>query len=341
MESRRRSTRASRSLVEEAEAAHAGMQDADGFDDEEQRRVLLECAALLMKGRDSAEQFRIQTAEARKAAQALKAQILEKMGEDTCLRLSANNYVRKVQSSSVGVITAEVVTEAFQALTMEEIRAAIDQLRVKERRKRVADRQEVTPFDALVAALYDKIRSMKKSDKVVLKMTGTLERGVKEEDIKDCPAEISKLVDEMDAVKEQITQIGKKRKREEEQAKERLKSLEEEAQQILLDRRAPEEDVETTTRGNFKLRCKQVSRTPPPKLTELKNTLLPAALEVFREQLSADAGLEEFFADETRVARASKSITDVLRDRKPVVSTKLSLDKVASRMMDVNQPSGQ
>ena len=346
MESRgaKRSRRSKRSIVEEAEAAHAesvASGSAMSANEQEQRRVLIECATLLMQGRDRQAEFRQQTAAAREQAQGFRQSIEEHMRKEgvTCLRLSLAEapYVRLFQSTSTARINVDSIVEAFENLTSEEVVSAVDELLRKEKRKRVADRKEIGMFDGLVHALFVKVRGMKSTGKISVKLGSTIEKGLKEEDVKSGSEEIEQLCSALLEVQQQLKTIGAKRKRDEEEANEKLKMLEEEAQHILLDRHHPEEDVETMNRGNFKLRCKRVQKMPVTKLRELKEDILPRAFDEFRAQLSDSQGVAVFLSDDSMTGRIRASLETIFSEREPTVSTKISLDKVGSRVVSVSK----
>lgn len=319
-----------------AAAERASRVDSAMDDEEGQRRILVECATLLMKGKDASEEFRVRTSALRKTAADTRVAIREALGDCTCAALngaSLPKYIRVVESSSVGAINPETVAIALADLTMSDFEDGMRRLVEKERRKRVADRRQLTLVDGLVFTLYEKIRNSKKSGKTNVKMTDTLPKGVRAESVSPASADVLRLCNSLFQVLGDLKQIADEKKRKEEEHKARLEALEEEAQSILLDRRKPEEDVETTTRGNFKLRCKRQERFPPVKLTQLRDEVLPSAFEQIREAITTPEDVGAFLQDRQRIAMVVERVKRAFEDREPIVSTKLSLDKVGSRFV--------
>lgn len=320
-----------------AAGAGAGVDDND--QEMREREILISCASMLMTGKDRDAHFRQATADLRKRSSDLRNEIraiLEEDGSSRCMRLSGEKrFVRLNESSSVGTITPDVVKTAIDELTIEDLHASMEAALVKERRKKVADRRQITPFEGLISAIYDKIRSSNKKQNVLVKLADSLPRGVKEEDVPSAPPAVNQLCDALQETLKRLKEIGDEKKREEQERKEKLVRLEEEAQQILMDRGQPEEDVETMTRGNFKLRCKKTARVPPVKLKTLREEILPQALgdlrDMCRDLQSAHAALR----DNGQSARILELVREYFDRRQPVVSTKLSLDKVASRFVGV------
>lgn len=331
--------------MEPAGIAAEAQREEDRRDEEmsdaemQERRILIECASMLMTGKDRDQHYRQLTADLRKQSQDTRAEIRRVMaeaGQATCMKLSGTKkYIRLNESSSVGTITVEVVKAAIDALTIEDLRLSMEATIAKESRKRVADRAEVTPFDGLINAIYDKIRNNRKKGNVLVKLADSLPRGVAEEDVPAAPPALQQLCDRLEAVQADLKRIAGDRKAEEEERKEKLESLEEEAQQILMDRGQPEEDVETTTRGNFKLRCKRTERLPPIKLKSLREEVLPKALEAVRGLCQDLQSTHAVLRDAGRAAEILAQIKACFDRRQPVVSTKLSLDKVGSRFVGV------
>ena len=321
-------------IVAQAESAH---RDMSAGDDEEERQLLVQCATLLMKGKDLNERYSQLTADKRKESAELRALILEKMGDETCLILpnSSARYLRAAAAGGVSSVSPKMVEEAINALTMAEFRDSMERVSARERRKRVSDRRELTAVDGLIFAIFEKIKANKVSDKRTVKMTNTLERGVAEEDVKLASEDIQQLCDRLLAVQSELKKISANRKKEEDERKAKLEALEQEAQQILMDRDAPEEDVETTSRGNFKLRCKRSERFPPVRLTAMRDTLLPTALAAQRDFLKTESDVASLLGNRERLAGILQLIQAAFDARDPIISTKLSLDRVGSRLVDL------
>lgn len=329
------------SLAARAERAHHAMDEEPMEDDPEQRKVLVECATLLMRGKDASDEFRTQTADLRSRSQGIRLRLMEEMDKanQSCLRLNGDDpkYIRINRSSSVGSIKLEDITAALSGVTNQDLETTLTVLETRERRRRVADREAITPLKVLVQCVYDRIRDAKKSDKRSVAFNQSPEKGKKEEDIAMAPDEIQKLCNDLRQTQEDLRALSDARKQQEAEAKARLRELEEQAQQILMDRRRPEEDVETMTRGNFKLRCKRSVRLPAPKLTDIRQQVLPKALEKFEENLQTLPSVLSLLSSPASLRQVVEAVKLVLEDREPVVSTKLALDKVAGRLVSVEE----